>query len=65
MDLAALVPAIPQQYVVYVMAGCGVCAALDAWLPTTPPDSRWFWLRRVISLLGQNYRNAANVKSAP
>ena len=63
MDFAALNAVVPPQDVVYLMACCGVCAALDAWLPATPPNSRWWWLRRVLSLLGQNYRHAANGKA--
>ena len=62
MDLGALLSVVPQQDVVYVMAACGLGAALDAWLPVTPKDSRWFWCRRLLSLLGQNYRNAVNSK---
>jgi len=34
---------------------------LDAWLPVTPAESWLIGPRRVIGLLGQNYRNAANI----
>jgi hypothetical protein len=62
MDLIALTSIVPPQDVIYVMAFCGVCAALDAWLPAISATSRWLPLRRALSLLAQNYRNAANMK---
>ena len=65
MDLMSLLNFVPTQDAVYVAAACGVAAALDAWLPPTPAGSGWSGARKVLSVLGQNYRNATNAPPAP
>ena len=61
MNFAPILSMIPTNYAVYVLARCGCCAMLVAWLPVTPAESWLVGPRRVIGLLGQNYRNAANM----
>ena len=60
-DFAPIFSLVPANYAVYILALFGCCAMLDAWLPATRAGS-WFAVpRRVIGVLGQNYRNAANM----
>ena len=59
MDLSMLLAFVPTQYAVYVMAGLGACAAVTANIPApSNPTLASAW--RVLNVLGQNYRHAAN-----
>jgi hypothetical protein len=60
MDPTTLLAMLPADKLIYVMAICGIAAALDAWLPPTTPDSQWAPARHLLSLIGQNYRSATN-----
>ena len=60
MDLSPLLAFVPSQDMLFVLAVFGLAAALDAWLPQPGAGSHWVLPRKLLSVLGQNYRNAAN-----
>ena len=50
----------PYAWVVgYFFLARAICSELDAWLPPAVPTSRFFILRKLISLVAGNYGNAA------
>jgi hypothetical protein len=63
MDISMIIALMPTHDAVYLAALCGVAAALDAWLPLPKADSSWAPIRKIISVMGQNYRNATNINA--
>jgi hypothetical protein len=43
-----------------VLSAFGAGGVLSAWLPKAEPGTVWAFVRNVIDLIGQNYRNAKN-----
>ena len=37
-----------------------ICAQIDVWIPSVPPTSSWFVLRKAISFAGSNWNHATN-----
>lgn len=57
MDLTTL---IPTDVMHYVTAAISIASILAAFLPKGTDGSVWFYIRKVIDVLAQNYGNAKN-----
>ena len=49
-----------EQISVTLLAVMGAAAAIAAWTPTPKDDGIVAFLRKLVDLIGQNYRNAKN-----
>lgn len=64
MDLStvlwALLAYVPAQYVVYVLAFCGLCAVVCVIWKRPADDSKWLPLYQIVNALGANFLHAQN-----
>jgi hypothetical protein len=67
LDISSLLSLLPQQYVLPVAtAAFGVstlCSAIDAIFPQPDPASKWAPVRKVVSMVALNLKNAKNASA--
>lgn len=60
--ITSIIALLPASYTGWIALAVALAATAAPWLPKAEDGTGWAIIRKVIDILGQNFRNAANVK---